>query len=300
MKRALICILCVVLLCGCSGNKLKPKGDKVTVVATVFPLYDFARAVGGDLVDLKMLIRPGTEVHTYDPLPSDMMAVYDCDLFLYIGGESDAWVNTMLADANINSSALIETVEHSHNHHKAEAHGHDHTDEHIWTSPENAVLMLESICGSLCEADPENADIYTKNSDAYIEQINTASAEISAAVSQRENPFMLVADRFPFSFLAEQYGIDYKAAFDGCAVSTDISLKTMARLTDTIQKMGIKAVFCTELSSKNVANALNEQLGVEVIELHSAHNVTLEDFNGGITYVDILYRNLDALKRGLY
>ena len=110
---------------------------------------------------------------------------------------------------------------------------------------------------------------------------------------------MLVADRFPFAYFAEQYGIDYEAAFDGCAVSTDISLKTMARLTDTIEAKGIKAVFCTELSNKNIANALNQELGVDVIELHSAHNVTLDDFNSGITYIDILYRNIRALERGL-
>lgn len=299
MKRVLICILCVLLLCGCSQNMNTQKSEKITVVTTIFPLYDFARAIGGDKIDIKMLIKPGTEVHSYDPLPSDMAVIYDCDLVLYIGGESDTWVDTLLDSADINSLSLIEAVEHNHHEHEHTEHGHDHTDEHIWTAPENAVLMLQNICESLCDTDPENAAAYKQNCDAYITEVNKASDKISDTVSGFEKPFILVADRFPFAYLAEQYAIEYEAAFDGCAVSTDISLKTMSRLTDTIQKRNIKAVYCTELSSKNVANALNEQLGVEVIELHSAHNVTLDDFNGGITYVDILYRNINALERGL-
>ena len=294
MKKIIICILCVVLLCGCSGNIGTQGGDKITVVTTIFPLYDFARAIGGDNIELKMLIRPGSEVHSYDPLPSDMTAVLRSDLFLYIGGESDKWVDTLLDDGNINSLALIGAAEHTHH-----EHGHDHTDEHIWTSPDNAVLMLEAICENIIKIDTENADIYRKNCDAYIKKIEEASERISDTVSKYENPFILVADRFPFTYFTEEYGIEYEAAFDGCAVSTDISLKTMLRLTETIKNRHIELVFCTELSSKNIANVLQEELGVEVIELHSAHNVSKDDFNGGITYVDILYRNINALERGL-
>ena len=300
MKKVLICILCVTLLCGCSGNIDTKQSEKITVVTTIFPLYDFVRAIGGERVHAKMLIKPGSEVHSYDPLPSDMMAVYDCDLFLYIGGESDTWVSTLLDSADINSLALIDTIKHEHREHKAREHGHDHTDEHIWTSPENAVLMLKHICEKLCESDPKNAHEYTQNCNTYTTAINKASDKLSDTVSNFKNPFILVADRFPFSYLAEQYNIEYEAAFDGCAVSTDISLKTMSRLTDTIQKRNIKAVYCTELSNCSIANALREELNIKVIELHSAHNVTLEDFNNGITYVDILYRNANALERGIF
>jgi len=294
MKKIIICILCLMLLCGCSDAKasVTQNREKITVVTTVFPLYDFARAIGGDLINLKMLIRPGTEVHSYEPLPSDMAAVYDSDLFLYIGGESDKWVDTLLDDGDINSLPLINAAEHTHR-----EHGHDHTDEHIWTSPDNAVLMLEAICESIIKIDAENADIYRKNCNTYIKRIKEASEQISYTVSKYENPFILVADRFPFEYFTEQYGIEYEAAFGGCAVNTDISLKTMARLTQTIESKNVKAVFCTELSNQNIAKALKELLDVEIIELHSAHNVTLDDFNDGITYVDILCRNAKALEK---
>ena len=296
MKRIIICVLCLLLLCGCSGGNMQNKSDKVTVVATIFPLYDFARAVGGECVNVKMLIRPGSEVHSYDPLPSDMVDIYNSDLFLYIGGESDEWVDTLLAGTNVNSLSFINLVSGEQGH---EHHGHNHTDEHIWTSPKIAVSMIENICQSLIEIDPENADVYTKNQDEYTKKINSASKEISAVVNQSEQPFLLVADRFPFESFVEEYGIEHEAAFGGCAVSTDISLKTMTRLTETIEKRDLKSVYCTELSSRNIAKALNGELGVEIIELHSAHNVTLDDFNSGITYVDILYKNVKALERGL-
>lgn len=299
MKRVIICILCMVLLCGCTQNANTPSDEKITVVTTIFPIYDFARAVVGDNATVKMLIKPGSEVHTYDPLPSDMRAVYDSDLFLYIGGESDTWVDSLLDDGNINSVALIDVAVCQIHEHEGENHDHDHTDEHIWTSTENAVAMLNAICENLTVIDGKNADAYRKNCDDYISEINKASQKTAEVVSRTEHLFILVADRFPFAYFTNQYGIEYEAAFDGCAVSTDISLKTMSRLTETVKSKNISAVFCTELSNKNIANALNQELGVEVIELHSAHSVTLDDFNNGITYTDILYRNINALERGL-
>ncbi len=297
MKKILVCILCVLLACGCVQKADSADNKKPTVVTTIFPLYDFARAIAGERADIKMLIRPGTEVHSFEPLPSDMLELYDCDLFLYIGGESDTWVKTLLGDKKINALSLINSVDTITEHNNGGEHAHP--DEHIWTSSENAIKMLESICQSLVGIDAENAVFYQKNCGAYIKKINSASSEMHNTVSEYRNPFIVVADRFPFAYFTKQYGIAYDAAFDGCAVSTDISLKTMKRLTNTIKSRNIKSVFCTEISNKSIANALKEELGVDVIELHSAHNITLDDFNEGITYVDIMYRNIKALERGL-
>ena len=295
MKRILICLLCLALLCGCSTIDLPEDTTDLTIVTTIFPLYDFARQICGEKADVKMLIKPGSEVHSYDPLPSDMKSIYDSDLFLYVGGESDKWVNTMLDGTDVNAVSLIDSVSH-HNH----SHGGEtHADEHIWTSPKNACVMLQEICESIVAVDDKNADYYQANCDSYKQKINAASQQIKDAVSKCENPFILVADRFPFWYFVNEYGIDYEAAFDGCAVSTDISLKTMSRLTKTIETKEIKTIFVTELSSKNIANALRGEYGVNILELHSAHNVTLDDFNNGISYVDILNRNCKAVEEGL-
>lgn len=296
MKRVIICLLCLTMLCGCTSVAPQKQDDKLTVVTTIFPLYDFARQITGNKADIKMLIKAGSEVHSYDPLPSDMAAVYNSDLFLYIGGESDKWVETLINDNEINSLPLMACVKEHSEHH----HGHTHADEHIWTSPENAVLMLEEICESIIKVDQNNESYYRDNCNAYIQKINIAAQEIGITVSKQENPFILVADRFPFVYFTEHFGIEYEAAFDGCAVSTDISLKTMSRLTKTIQSKGVKTVFVTELSNQNIAKALKEELGVQIVELHSAHNVSANDFSSGISYVDIMYRNKNALERGLW
>lgn len=294
MKRILICLLCVSLLCGCSVPKRYKNASGLTVVTTIFPLYDFTRQIVGDKIDVKMLIKPGSEVHSYDPLPSDMKSIYNSDLFLYIGGESDKWVDTLLNNTSVTTLSFIDCVKtHSHN------HGDSHADEHIWTSPQNAVIMLQKICENIIKIDTKNADYYQKNCNNYIKKIDTASQKIEDTVSKFKNPFILVADRFPFVYFTEQYGIDFEAAFDGCAVSTDISLKTMSRLTKTIKSKSVKTVFVTELSSKNIADALKKQFDVSIVELHSAHNVTLDDYNSGISYVDILNKNCTALKEGI-
>lgn len=289
-----LCVCLCLSLCCCGKSSSKNVG-KIKVVTTIFPLYDFVRAVGGDRVDIKLLIAPGTEVHSFDPKPSDIRAVCDADLFCFIGGESDRWVDTLLKDKSVNTLKMSESVDlisgHDHHHHEY--------DEHIWTSPQNAVLMVGKIRSALSKADPKNKELYKQNGDSYIEKIEAMDKEIKLVVENAEKPFVLVADRFPFLYFAEYYGIEHEAAFGGCAVSTDISIKTMSRLVKICEEKNLKYAYFTELSNKNIAKALSEQTGVKLLELHSAHNVTLDDFKGGVTYVDIMRRNKEALKEGM-
>lgn len=290
----IMCVSCVLCLCSCQAEPTQKSG-KIKVVTTIFPLYDFVRAVGGDRVDITLLIAPGTEVHSYDPKPSDIRAIYEADLFTFIGGESDSWVNTLLEEKEINTLKMYDSVnlieEHDHHHHEY--------DEHIWTSPENAVLMVESIFKALSHIDKEKKAVYRENADKYIAQIKAVDSELERLVDTAQNPFILVADRFPFLYLAERYGIEYEAAFGGCAVSTDISIKTMSSLVKVCEERKLKYAYFTEMSNKNIAKALSEQTGVKLLELHSAHNVTKDDFRNGVTYADIMRRNLNALKEGL-
>lgn len=292
MKKIIVLLLCTVLLCGCSATPTVDN-SKPCVVTTIFPIYDFVSAVGGEKIEIKLLIKPGTEVHSYDPVPSEIKSIYNADLFLYIGGESDAWVDKILSDKSINSYALIECVnpilEEEHNEY----------DEHIWTSPENAEKMLDKILNELIKTDPENSDYYRENHSKYVEKIREISQKTKAVVQKSDNPFILVADKFPFKYFAESYGIEYVAAADGCAVGTDISLKTMTKLIDTVREKNLKYAYYVEMSNKEIANSLSAQTGVKLLELHSAHNVTLDDFENGVTYVDIMERNYMALKEGI-
>ncbi|MBP3706714.1 MAG: zinc ABC transporter substrate-binding protein [Clostridia bacterium] len=295
MKRILAIVLCLFCLCSCGTNK-PSQNDKLEIVTTIFPIYDFVRAVGGEEVSITLLIDPGTEVHSFDPKPSDIKAIYNSDLFIYTGGESDEWVNRILGDKQLDTLKMMEYVDTLDEHKHSHEHGHD---EHIWTSAENAILMLEGICKALVEKDPKNAEGYKGRCQSYIDKIEVVNSQIKDVVNSSKEKFILVADRFPFIYFTELYGIEYEAAFGGCAVSTDISIKTMSRLVETCRQRNLAYAYYTELSNKNIANALAAQTGIKLLELHSAHNVTLEDFNNGITYVDIMRRNIEALKEGM-
>lgn len=300
MKRLIVLLLCMLmLLSGCGAAEVSDD-SRLRVVTTVFPIYDFVRAVGGDNVNITLLIDPGTEVHTFDPAPSDVMDIYNSDCFFYIGGESDTWVNAIVGEADILPTALldcVEPMEDDHEDHEHE-HEHDHADEHIWTSPYNAQKMVIRIAEVLSDADPDNAAVYCENAESYNAQIASVAERIENAVNATEDPFLLIADRNPYAYLAHAYGIDYEAAFGGCATSTDISLKTMKRLVETVEEKGLSCAYYTEMSSKNIANALAEETGVKLYQLNSAHNVTKDEFERGVTYVDLMEENAAALEKG--
>ena len=296
MKRAvaLFSAVLLLLLCGCKGGKTN-SDSRINVVTTVFPIYDLVRAVAGDKADISMLISPGTEVHSFDPSPSDMKAVYKSDAFFYIGGESDKWVDTVAEDIS-EPTALIECVEHSH---EAEhGHGHAHTDEHIWTSPAVAVKMVERITERLVAVDSENEEYYRQNSQDYIARIEDAAKRISTVVKKQNEPFVLVADRNPYTYFFEEFEIEYIAALDGCANSADISLNTMSRLIAAVKEKNLKCAYYTELSNKKIASVLAQETGIVLYQLNSVHNVSVDEFEAGMTYVDLMYANAEALEKG--
>ncbi len=290
MKRLFPVLICLLLLCGCAAPA--KTDEKVRVVTTIFPLYDFARAVGGENIELTLLVDPGTEIHSYDPAPRDMAAVCDADLFLYIGGESDTWVDALLSENDVRALKLIDTVL------TLNEDGEDETDEHIWTSLCNAQLMVGAIAERLAETDPAKAEEYRRNAAEYAAEIGTVEDRMTEILRQTDAPFLLVADRFPLKYFTNDFGIPYEAAFGGCATGTDISLKTMTRLCKTVRERHLNCAFYTEMSSRNVAEALREETGVALFELQSAHNVTLEEFDRGVTYVDLMNANADNLEKG--
>lgn len=285
-------ILLIGLLCGC-GNTSRVNQGRLRVVVTVFPLYDFARQICGENAEITLLISAGTEVHSFDPTPADARAVSSADLFFSIGGESEAWAERLSSTSSAETLKLMESIDLLYE------DGEEEYDEHIWTAPSNAAKMIDVMTAAIVKADGENAAEYEANAAAYKQEIAVVSAEIRQLVQSTENPFILVADRFPFKYFANEYGLSYKAAFGGCAASTDVSLKVMAELVDAVKTQGVKTAFYTEMSNRTVANALSEATGVKTAELHSAHNVTDDDFKAGVTYVEIMRRNALALREGL-
>lgn len=307
----LLCCALVSALPACGPARQAEEDGRPVVVATIFPLYDFVRQIAGELVSLDMLLPPGGESHSFEPTPQDMIAIQDCDLFLLIGGESDAWVDTLLSSLGQegpDTLALIGCVdtleeelaegmqaEEDHDH----GHDHDLPDEHIWTDPRNAMVMVETISARLCALDPDNAETYQANTAAYLERLEQLDGQFRDAVAQGNRRTIIMGDRFPFLYLAEAYGLDYYAAFPGCSEQTEASAATLAFLIDKLQQEHIPVVFHQELSNERVADILCESTGAKKLLLHACHSISLEDLQGGATYLSLMEQNVQNLKEAL-
>ena len=333
--------------CGMSGQQTEQNGgkeqnkvenEKISVVATIFPQYDFVRQIAGDDVELKMLLKPGEETHSYEPTPQDIIAIQDSDLFIYVGGENDAWVEDILESMPDNGRKTlklvdcVDTVEEEHVEGMKEERGHDHDDhddhdeddaehdedeadheehgqedthsvheidEHVWTSPLNAIKIVEQIKEELCEIDPENTSDYEENAEAYVAQLNELDREFQDVVDHSKRKLMIFGDRFPFRYFAEAYDLDYYAAFSGCASDTEPSAATMAFLINKVRDENIKTVLKMELSNENIAKAIAEATNADVKEFYSCHNLTAEQFADGETYLSLMEKNVETLREVL-
>lgn len=295
-------------------------GDRISVVTTIFPQYDFVRQIAGDKVDLKMLLKPGEESHSYEPTPQDIIAIQNCDIFIYVGGENDAWVEDILEsmpDTGMQTLRLVdcvETVEEEHvqgmeeqpgHRHEEEEEGHEEEhsvhemDEHVWTSPENASLIVEQIAGLLAEKDPDNSSVYKENASAYQEELDRLDQEFRDIVDHAQRKLLVFGDRFPFRYFADAYGLEYYAAFPGCASDTEPSAATMAFLIEKTEEEKIPTVLKMELSNANIADAIAEAAGTDVKVFYSCHNLSAEQFEKGETYLSMMEKNAQTLKEVL-
>lgn len=299
MRRYILLLLAFcLLLCGCYAGA--EEGD-ISIVATDFPCYDLVRQVIGGEEGLTLLIRPGMDTHSYEPTPADARAVYEADALIYIGGASDGWVEEMLAEAgDVTAVRLMDSVEALEEEHD----GHDHEDisydEHIWTSPVNMRAMLESVTDTLCAISPENADTYRANAAAYDAQLAELDATFRELVAGAERTELIFADRFPFLYFAREYGLTYISAFAGCSDEVQPSVQAVASIIDAVERDGVPVVYVIEMSTQDVARAVAEQTGAEIVEMHSCQSVTGEEFEAGETYLSLMTRNVEALRKGLY
>lgn len=293
--------------------------EKVHVVTTIFPPYDFVREIAGDNVELRMLLKPGEESHSYEPTPQDMIAIQESDLFIYTGGENDVWVEEILSSMPDSGRQVlklidcVDTVEEEHVEGMKESPGHSHDgqeedeethsvheiDEHVWTSPVNAEQIVEEISKALTAADPSGQAVYEENAEVYKEKLSELDEEFRDVVKGAERKLLIFGDRFPFRYFADEYGLDYYAAFPGCAGDTEPSAATMAFLIDKVKEENVPAVLKMELSNDDIAAAIAEATGTEVKIFYSCHNLSAEDFENGETYLSMMQKNVRTLKEVL-
>jgi zinc transport system substrate-binding protein len=311
--------LCIVIYSFAFANCAKdaPKANgAITVTATIFSFYDFTRAIAGGKANLAMLLPPGAESHSFEPTPRDIIAFQNSDVFIYNGGKSDAWVDRILDSmdkrnmkvirlmdtVDVVEEEIVEGMEDGEAEEALESLGVEvgaEYDEHIWTSPQNAVWIVRAITDALCEKDRANAGFYQQNAASYIVKLNELDAAFQAVVNDAKRKTIVFGDRFPFRYFADAYGLSYFAAFPGCSTETEPSAATVAFLIDKIKAEKIPVVFHIELSNERMANAIAAETGAKKRPLHAVHNISKRDFDRGATYLELMTRNVDALREAL-
>ena len=290
------------------------EGEGVSVVTTGFAAYDFARTLLGERGSVELLIPPGSETHSFEPTPKDIIDIQNCDLFIYTGGESEAWVDDVIESVGEGVSTVTlmdcvelleeEAVEGMETDGEDAHEGHDHGDgeeydEHVWTSPRNAVLICEKIAAALCEADPEGAEEYEANLRAYTDRLEELDAAFWDVVGNGVRKTIIFADRFPLLYFARAYGLEYYAAFPGCSEDAEPSAATVAFIIDKVREEDIPVVFHIELSNELMADTVCDETGAAKRQFNACHNVTRAQFDAGVTYLELMWDNVGVLKEAL-
>ena len=303
-------------LASCSSDKgsVKKDSSKISVVTTIFPYYDFTRSIAGDKADIRLLLSPGSEPHSYEPSPSDIVAIENCDIFIYNGGESDEWVESVLESIDNKNMKVMrmmdyvdllyeQSVDHDEHNHEHEEHAeHEHGkeyDEHIWTSIRNAEKLSGAICDELSACDFANKEIYAKNTDIYLSKLQTLVSEISEIVSNAKRKTVVFGDRFPFLYFVTDYSLEYECAFPGCSSETEPSISTVTHMIDFTRNNQVPVVFYLEFSNGKVAKLISEDSGAKTMRFSSCHNVTKDEFADGSSYISLMEQNANALKEAL-
>lgn len=315
----LIISLLVLALSGCGDEALEEvsevgeSADKPMIVATLFPQYDFAKEIAGDKAQVTMLLPLGTESHAYEPKPSDIVKINDSDLFIYTGEHMEVWAESLLEGIDnpdgivldVSKGIKIEYIDHieddhsDEDSHEEEASNEHLFDPHIWTDPNNAIIMVNNILDSLCQIDPENAAYYNGRAEAYTEKLKLLDQEFREILENGSRKKVVFASKFALLYFAKQYGLQYEAAFDSCSTETEPSARTVAHLITEIKEDKLPVVYYAEMIEPKVAKSIGEETGAKALLFHSCHNVTTEEFANGASYLSLMAQNGENLREGL-
>lgn len=325
MKCLIFALMATGLMTGC-GTGTEPAlkdDDRIKIVTTVFPEYDWVRAILGELAkntELTLLLDNKVDLHSFQPTADDIVKISTCDLFVYVGGESDEWVEAALKEASNPDMVVVnlldilgdmvkeeeiaegmQTEEHEHEHEEGEEEAYD---EHVWLSLKNAKHICQTLAEQLEKIDPENAESYQSNASAYIDQLNSLDAKYQDAVQQSDKKVVLFGDRFPFRYLTDDYDLDYYAAFSGCSAETEASFETIVFLANKMDELSLNNILVIDGSDQKIADTIlsNTQSGKKdqkILSMDSMQSTTLGDVEHGVTYLSVMEKNLEALKQAL-
>ena len=319
MKKITALLLALFMLVGVLAGYGKQNDtnqtDKLSIVTTIFPEYDWVREILGDKADnaeITMLLDNGVDLHSYQPTADDIVKISDCDLFIYVGGESDEWVEDALRNAanrnmkvinllevlgdSVKTEEIVEGMQEEEHEHEEE------TDEHVWLSLKNAKMLVRVISKALQELDPDNKDIYAANADAYVKKLSALDAEYQAAVDAASNKTILFGDRFPFRYLVDDYGLRYYAAFVGCSAETEAGFETISFLAKRVDEWKLPCVLTIEGARHKIAETIVRNTTAKnqrVLTMDSMQSTTSKDVKNGTTYLSVMEKNLSVLKEAL-
>ena len=317
MKRIVSIIILAALLCSaalftsCDGRV--EGSDKPTVVCSIFPQYDFVKNIVGDRAEVILLQANGADMHSFEPTAKNILDIARADVLVTVGGESDGWVEGVLRSADNQEIVHIEMFsfaellyeetpesmrEHDHAHGHDHGHDHDHGegglyDEHIWTSIKNAIKIVRGLGAELGAAIPEYSHEFSQNAEKYIEKLEALDSDIEA-LGLEGKPF-IVADRFPFLYFSEEYGLDFLGAFPGCSSETHASFEIMTYLIDEVERRGADCIFVTEGSSLGIAERIGEETGAKIYVLNSLQSITDNELKQGVGYLELMRKNYEIL-----
>lgn len=321
-KAIIVMFIVFFMLAFGSGCGLKETGSgKLKLMVTLFPQYDFAREIGKEKVDVRLLLPPGVEPHSYEPSPRDITAIQKADLFIYTGEFMEPWAHkvveivknkkTVVVDVSKGILLLEETAhdEHAHkdddesDHHPDQEHGHRHNhggkDPHIWLDPVYAQTMVDNIVAGLVEADAKNKDFYVKNGEAYKQKLQKLHQKFTVTFQKTKSKKIIYGGHFAFDYFAKRYGLEHISPYAGFAPDAEPTPRRIAELMEALKKTGTKAIYYEELIDPKVAQVIAGQTGAKMILLHGAHNVTKQELNANVSYLSIMEQNLEKLKQGL-
>ena len=298
MKKTALIVMAIMMLLLCGAAQAE---GKLSIVCTDFPCYDLARQAAGELAEVTMLLKPGVEAHSFEPTPADILQIGEADLFVYIGGESDAWADSILSGFDGGDAPatlrMMDAVEDLIEEEDAD-HGPEY-DEHIWTSPVNAVRMENAVADALCRLDAANAQEYLDNASDYNTRIAAIDDEIRTLVSGAKRRTLVFADRFPFIYFVREYGLDYLAAFPSCTADTEPSAQIVMSLIERVAGEKLPAIYTIEMSTQAIARTVAEETGAEILTLQSMQTLSQADFDAGASWVTLMEQNVEALRKGL-
>lgn len=308
MKKllALLLILPLVLV-GCAKSE---DADRISVVATLFPQYDFARNIAGESADVELLLDFGTDSHSYDPTPLDILKIAKADLFIYTGDAMELWAKKLLESSDIASaveSGSLKVLDLSksvtpvctHSHEDGHDHAHEDYDPHIWTSPKNAVAMCEAISMALSELDAENAPAYEANLADYSDRLLALDSELSDAVNSAKHSEVIFGGSFAFAYMFEEYGLSHVSVYEGCASHAEPSAAALTNVVNAAKNSGAKYVVYDTETEKKTAQIIANESGTELLRMHAIHNISKDEFDMGEDYISLTMSNIEALRKAL-